>query len=109
MKSFNLKKFRDILIQTRGASTQQTFADKLGVNRSTLSLLESGKQLPSLEILNKICSFTSALPESFFSEKENDGLLFLMGSLDEKDRTEIHLVLERIQIKNKYAALCKRI
>lgn len=109
MKSFNLTKFRDILIQTRGDSSQQIFAEKLGTNRSTLSLLESGKQLPSLEILTKLCSFAATTPDSFFLEKENDGLVFLMGTLDEKDRTEINLVLERIQIKNKYAALCKRI
>lgn len=34
--------------------SQNTLADKIGVGRSTLSLLENGKRKPSYEIMAKI-------------------------------------------------------
>ena len=66
--------------------TQQAFADEIGINRSTLSLLETGKQLPTLEILNKICDFSKTIIDEFFIENEKDGLIYLMGNMDESDR-----------------------
>lgn len=54
MKAFDTKKFCKDLLKLRGEETQKNFAEKLQINRSTLSLLKSGKQIPTLEILNKV-------------------------------------------------------
>lgn len=51
MKEFNGEKFCKDIIELRGTDSQSAFAEKLGINRSTLSLLENGKQIPTLELL----------------------------------------------------------
>ena len=56
MKEFNAEKFCSDLIILRGKETQDTFAQKLGIKRSTLSLLENGKQVPTIDILGQICN-----------------------------------------------------
>ena len=48
MKEFNGEKFCKDIIELRGTDSQSAFAEKLGINRSTLSLLENGKQIPTL-------------------------------------------------------------
>ena len=53
MKTFNLEKFCSDLISLRKNTTQSKVAELLGINRSTLSLLEKGKQTPSLDIYQK--------------------------------------------------------
>lgn len=53
MKEFNAKQFCKELVMLRGEETQYDFAIKLGINRSTLSLLENGKQIPALDIYRK--------------------------------------------------------
>ena len=108
MKEFSVEKFCSDLIQIRGDETQQEFAKKIGVNRSTLSLLETGKQIPSLEILNKVCNLGSLEPSDFFKERNNDSLIYLMGKIDESDRKKVELVMDRIRIKEKYSLLSKR-
>lgn len=50
MKEFNGEKFCKDIIELRGTDSQSAFAEKLGINRSTLSLLENGKQIPTLEL-----------------------------------------------------------
>ena len=69
-----IEKFCHQLISLRADKTQQAFANEIGINRSTLSLLETGKQLPTLEILNKICDFSNMIIDEFFIENEKDGL-----------------------------------
>ena len=44
MKTFNTGKFCHQLISLRADKTQQAFADEIGINRSTLSLLETGSK-----------------------------------------------------------------
>ena len=46
MKEFNAKKFCEDLVALRGKESQAAFAQKFDMNRSTLSLLENGKQIP---------------------------------------------------------------
>ena len=85
MKEFNGEKFCKDIIELRGTDSQSAFAEKLGINRSTLSLLENGKQIPT-----------------------KDSLVYLMGSLDEADKVKIEEMSERIRIKEKYERLAKR-
>lgn len=108
MKTFNVEKFRADLINLRNKNTQETFANDLGINRSTLSLIESGKQVPSLDILSKVCDLGSFNANDYFTEIDNDGLIYLMGTLEDNDKEKINTMMENIRIKDKYAMLSKR-
>lgn len=108
MKEFNIEKFCKDLINLRGKESQQTFAEKLNLNRSTLSLLENGKQLPTIDILNKICNLSGKSTDDYFIESTRDSLVYLMGSLAETDKLKIEEMAERILIKEKYELLAKR-
>lgn len=108
MKSFDTEKFRKELLSLRGNETQQVFSGKLGLNRSTLSLLETGKQLPSLEILNKICSISGRDVGEYFIESDSDALIYLMGSLEESDKGKITAMMDRIKTREKYEVLARR-
>lgn len=108
MKTFNLEKFCLDLVSLRKRTTQVKVAELLGINRSTLSLLEKGKQTPSLDILSKVCELGKFNANEYFIDNENDGLLYLMGSLEEKDREKISVMMDVIKIKEKYAMLSRR-
>lgn len=108
MKSFNTEKFCQELISLRGNETQQKFSERLGINRSTLSLLETGKQMPSLEILNKICNVFDKDPGSYFVEGDSNALIYLMGSLEESDKNKIITMMDRIKTREKYEVLARR-
>lgn len=108
MKEFNVEKFCKDLITLRGKEAQNVFAKKLEINRSTLSLLENGKQMPTLDILSRICSLAGKNTDEYFTESTTDALVYLMGSLDESDKEKIEEMAERIRIKEKYELLAKR-
>ena len=57
MKEFNVEKFCKDLITVRGKESQDRFAQKLDIKRPTLSLLENGKQMPTIDILSRVCFF----------------------------------------------------
>ena len=108
MKEFNSEKFCSDLIALRGKESQSAFAEKLNVKRPTLSLLENGKQLPTLEILCRVCELSGKKTDEYFTESRKDSLVFLMGSLNESDKNKITEMAARISIKEKYALLSKR-
>ena len=108
MKEFNVGKFCKDITDLRGKEAQVSFAGKLGINRSTLSLLENGKQMPTIDILNRICNMSGKSTEDYFTESMRDSLVYLMGSLDETDRARIEEMAERIRIKEKYELLARR-
>lgn len=108
MKEFNNEKFCADLLDLRGKESQADFALKLGINRSTLSLLENGKQIPTLDILSQICGMNQSSIDDYFQESVSDGLVYLMGSLDESDRAKIEKMITHIKIKEKYELLAKR-
>ncbi|WP_207706846.1 helix-turn-helix transcriptional regulator [Thermoclostridium caenicola] len=56
MISFNEELFAQKLKEYRGNRSQSEVADELGINRATISLLENGKQIPTLDMLQKFCS-----------------------------------------------------
>lgn len=108
MKEFNVGKFREDLIALRGRETQDNFAQRLGVKRPTLSLLENGKQLPSIDLLSRVCSMNDHSTEDYFIESRTAALVYLMGSLEDSDREKIKEMAEQIRIKEKYEAYAKR-
>lgn len=108
MKTFDLQKFCKDLTKLRGRESQQNFAEKLQINRSTLSLLETGKQIPSLEIFNKVCNLGKLQPNDYFNDYDNDAMIYLMGTLEEADKEKIMSMMERIKIKEKYEILARR-
>lgn len=108
MREFNAEKFCRDLTELRGKEAQAAFAKKLEINRSTLSLLENGKQMPTIDILSRICNLSGRSTDEYFVESTTDALVYLMGSLDEADKVKIEEMAERIQIKEKYELLAKR-
>lgn len=108
MKEFNLEKFCKDLVALRGKESQEVFAQKLDIKRPTLSLLENGKQVPTIDLLRKICSLTGEKADDYFVESTTDALVYLMGSLEESDKLKIEEMAERIRIKEKYEMLAKR-
>lgn len=108
MKEFNVKKFCEDLIELRGKESQASFAEKLEIKRPTLSLLENGKQMPTIDILSRICNLAGKNTDEYFTDSTTDALVYLMGSLDEADKAKIEEMAERIRIKEKYELLAKR-
>lgn len=108
MKEFNAEKFCKDLVSLRGKESQDVFAQKLGIKRPTLSLLENGKQIPTIDLLSKICSLTETSVDDYFVESTTDALVYLMGSLEEADKVRIEEMAERIRVKEKYELLAKR-
>ena len=108
MKEFNADKFCKDLIALRAKEPQATFAEKLSLKRSTLSLLENGKQMPTIDILSRICNLSGKSTDEYFVESTTDALVYLMGSLEESDKVKIEEMAERIRIKEKYELLAKR-
>lgn len=108
MKEFNVEKFCNDIVELRGKETQDSFAQKIGIKRPTLSLLENGKQMPTIDILSRICGLSGKSTEEYFFESSADSLVYLMGSLEETDKLKIEEMAERIRIKEKYELLAKR-
>lgn len=108
MKEFNAEKFCKDLIDLRGRESQDKFSEKLGVKRSTLSLLENGKQMPTIDILSCFCNLSGSCTDDYFVESTTDALVYLMGRLEESDRVKVEEMAERIRIKEKYELLAKR-
>ena len=63
---------------------QNELAEKLGLNRSTVSF-RNQKQLPSTEVLNRICDLLENLRNTLYRKKE-DPVVFMMGKMDESIR-----------------------
>ena len=54
--------------------TQQQLAEKIGVTRQTISLIEKGKYNPTLRLCLDICyAVNKTLDEVFWHDKESDG------------------------------------
>lgn len=105
---FDKEKFCRDMKNLRGEKSQEVFSGEMNINRSTLSLLESGKQTPSLEILSKMCSLGGFQADEYFHDQEKDALFYLMGSLEEGDKKRILELMERIKIKEKYEVIFRR-
>lgn len=108
MKEFDSEKFCKDLVSLRGKESQDVFAQRLDIKRPTLSLLENGKQMPTIDLLSKICSLAGTSADDYFVESTTDALVYLMGSLEECDKLKIEEMAERIRIKEKYEMLAKR-
>lgn len=108
MKEFHTEKFCKDLIALRGKESQDQFARKLDIKRPTLSLLENGRQIPTIDILNRFCNLSGNNTDEYFVESTADALIYLMGSLEESDRVKVEEMAERIRIKEKYELLAKR-
>ncbi|MFA9559705.1 helix-turn-helix transcriptional regulator [Evansella sp. AB-rgal1] len=53
--------------------TQQQLAEKIGVTRQTISLIEKGKYNPTLKLCLEIChTVNKTLDELFWAEKERN-------------------------------------
>ncbi len=110
MKKFNVRMFCSDLVEIRkkNGMSQNDLSNELCINRSTLSLIENGKQMPDLDLLNKICSITGKNPGDYFVDDYNDGLIYLMGTLNKEDKVKIEELIERIKVIEKYEILAKR-
>src|SRR3990172_1836886 len=72
------------------ALTQEEIAVKVGVSKEFISMVESGKRNPSLEVLSKIASVFSKEASYFMDTKREDFAQALRtAEVDEKDKEEI--------------------
>lgn len=108
LTNFNKELFTQKLKEFRGLRSQNDVADELNIKRPTLSLLENGKQLPTLEILTKVSTKTDMPIDNFFIKDEQNPVLLMIGQLRESDRPRLSNVMERIKIREKYIAISKR-
>ncbi len=70
--------------------TQEEVAEKVGVSKEFISMVESGKRNPSLEVLSKIASIFSKEASYFMDTKRDDFALALRtAEINEKDKDEI--------------------
>lgn len=59
------------LARVEAGFTQQQLAEKVGVTRQTISLIEKGKYNPSLKLCLEICyAVNKTLDDIFWTEKE---------------------------------------
>lgn len=105
---FDKSKFMRALTDFRGTRKQEEIAKELSTNRSTISLLENGKQIPSLEIIRKFCEKTELDLGAFFIKEETDPILMMMGELRDSDKSKLEKVFRRIGVREKYIAISKR-
>jgi transcriptional regulator with XRE-family HTH domain len=56
----------------RARLSQQELADRAGLERSYLSLLESGKRMPGVEIIFRLAGAFGVNPKTLFSEVEQN-------------------------------------
>lgn len=108
MREFNKDKFCSDLISLRGKTSQKNFAFKLGLKRPTLSLIENGRQIPTLDILSKVCDMSGKSVDDYFCEPLKDGLVCFIESLDSNDKSKIETMIKHLKILEKYESLAKR-
>lgn len=92
----------------RGNRSQNQIADELMINRATVSLLENGKQVPSLQILQRFCSYAKMSPNSFFAKEDDSNRNIMTFNLNGEDNSKLLNVLKRIEIREKYVLLHRR-
>lgn len=105
---FDTELFMKVFKEYRGKRSQQEIAEELNLSRPMISLLENGKQAPTLETLKKICEKINKDVNTFFIKEEEDPVVLLMGKLKETDKDNLLEVLERINIREHYIAINQR-
>lgn len=105
---FNSELFINDLKNYRKSKTQSELAKELDINRTTLSHLENGKQLPSLGVIQRFCSLNGVNVQKYFVEDKQDSIMLLMGRLVDEDKPKLRDVMKRINIRLKYIELAKR-
>lgn len=105
---FDTELFTKMFKEYRGSRSQDYIAKELGLGRSTISLLENGKQAPTLDTLKKFCEKINEDINTFFFKEEEDPVLLLMGQLRESDKDNLLHVLERIKVREHYIAINQR-
>lgn len=111
MAVFDRKKLAESLKSYRDKSnlTQKELSNRLGVNRSTIGVIESEAQSPSMDVLNKICELLGKNIDYFFTRENRDPIIMMMGKLVEDDKGTLIRVIERIKVRKKYISLNKRL
>ena len=105
---FNTELFMKDFKEYRGGRSQSEIAKELGLGRSMISLLENGKQIPTLETLKKVCEKINKDLSTFFTKEEEDPILLLMGQLKEADKDSFRQVIERINVREHYIVINQR-
>lgn len=106
---FNKEEFMNVFREFRGESSQEEIASELGLGRSTISLLENGKQLPTLDILQRICEKVDKNIDTFFITEKEDPILLLMGKIKPSDKEDFRNVFDKLRVREHYLAINKRL
>lgn len=106
--NFDKELFALKLKDLRGSRSQSDLGAELDINRATVSLMENVKQLPTLELLQKVCDKLNMAIDDFFIKEAQNPMLLMMGQLRESDKPKLTAVIGRIKIREKYIAISKR-
>ncbi len=109
--TFNLQKFSADVKAARGNKTQKQFARDLGLkNHSLISMYEECKRAPSKDAFAAFCNLTGRNSSDYWEQKEEDvPAAYFMGSIDEKDKSSLDDVLNKITSYEYLFAQFKRI
>jgi transcriptional regulator with XRE-family HTH domain len=108
LANFNKELFAQKLKEYKGTKSQNDIADELDIKKPTLSLLENGKQLPTIEMLTKVCLYLNMSIDSFFIKEEQNSIPLMRRQLGDSDKLKLNNVMERIKIREKYIAINRR-
>ena len=106
---FNKELFAKHLREFRGEKSQAEIAEILGINnRTTISLLENKKVVPTLEVITSFCENFNTSIDLYFIHNENEPVMLMMGQLKETDKQLLANVIDRIKIRERYISINKR-
>ena len=72
MISFDREKFIEDFKKLKGELSTEEFAVRLDIRKSNVSMLESGKQIPKVELLTRIANMCGTKPSDYFKEMGDD-------------------------------------
>ncbi len=92
---------------------QEALALELGISRTTLSNIERGKRLPTLEILLKLsfyfqvsCDYFIGTDGILFNDEENDETnLIDVSGLCHRDRYLIQIMVDKMEASTEHSSL----
>lgn len=72
MIGFDKQRFMEDFKRLKGTLSDEELASRLDIRRSYISMLESGKQIPKVELLTRIANMCGTRPSDYFKEMGDD-------------------------------------
>ena len=110
MRVFELDKFNKDLVDISKRIGIDRLMELLGIDENTYILLEEGRQIPSGEILERLCRIRETEKRNYFKDINEKNVMYELDENDFKkfedmDFKKFEDMLEVIRIKEKYEKL----